>query len=72
MQPRIVMHPNKPELDGKDVSDFKDPGGKLFFVEFANTVRKDGAGFVFYLCPKPGFSQPVPKISYVKGFEPWG
>ncbi len=72
MTPRVLMHPIKPELDGKDVSDMKDPEGKRLFVEFVQTVKKDGAGFVPYLWPKPGFDKPVPKISYVKGFAPWG
>jgi len=72
MTPRVLMHPIKPELDGKDVSDMKDPTGKHLFVEFADTVKKEGAGFVSYMWPKPGFDQPVPKISYVKGFTPWG
>ena len=72
LTPRVLMHPLKPELDGKDVTDLKDPAGKHLFVEFAETVKKDGAGFVSYLWPKPGFDQPVPKISYVKGFAPWG
>jgi len=72
MTPRVLMHPIKPELDGKDVSEMKDPSGKRIFVEFADVVRKDGAGFVSYLWPKPGFEQPVAKISYVKGFSPWG
>ena len=72
MTPRVLMHPIKPELDGKDVSDMKDPTGKRLFVEFVGAVKKDGAGFVSYLWPKPGFAQPVPKISYVKEFSPWG
>ncbi|MEI2771161.1 MAG: methyl-accepting chemotaxis protein [Candidatus Competibacter sp.] len=69
--PRMVMHPFKPELDGKDLRDFKDPTGKHLFVEFVEAVKKDGAGMVSYLWPKPGFEQPVPKISYVKEFKPW-
>lgn len=72
MQPKMVMHPYKPELDGKDLSDFKDPAGKKLFVEFVETVKKSKAGFVHYLWPKPNFKDPVPKVSYVKGFEPWG
>jgi len=72
MGPVMVMHPFKPELDGKDLSGSKDPNGKHLFVEFVNVVRKQGAGFVDYLWPKPGFNEPVPKISYVKGFKPWG
>jgi len=72
MGPVMIMHPFKPELDGQDISGFKDPNGKQLFVEFVNTVRNSGAGFVDYLWPKPGFNEPVPKISYVKGFKPWG
>ncbi|MBU1224678.1 MAG: EAL domain-containing protein [Gammaproteobacteria bacterium] len=72
LEPRMVMHPVMPELDGKDLSDFTDPNGKRLFVEFVDTVRKSGAGFVDYLWPKPGLTRPVPKISYVKGFSPWG
>ncbi|MEZ5786049.1 MAG: methyl-accepting chemotaxis protein [Xanthobacteraceae bacterium] len=72
MHPRMVMHPMKPELDGKDLSEAKDPSGKRLFVEFANTVKKDGAGFVSYEWPKPGADKPQPKLSYVAGFAPWG
>ena len=44
MQPRMVMHPIRPELQGQDLSANKDPTGKHLFVEFVNTVKKDGAG----------------------------
>ncbi|HEX9307131.1 MAG TPA: methyl-accepting chemotaxis protein [Anaeromyxobacter sp.] len=72
LHPRMVMHPTRPELDGKDLTDDADPSGKRLFVEFARTVRRSGAGYVEYLWPKPGSSVPVRKISYVKLFEPWG
>ena len=70
--PTVVMHPIKPELNGKDVSGLKDPNGFALFVGFADMVRKSGEGFVPYLWPKPGLSNPVEKLSYVKGFSPWG
>ena len=66
------MHPIKPELEGKSMSEVKDPTGKVLFVEFVNVVKASGAGFVDYLWPKPGSEKPVQKLSYVKGFEPWG
>jgi methyl-accepting chemotaxis protein len=72
MTPRSVMHPIKPELDGKDLSDLKDPTGNRLFVGFVDVVKSQGAGFYSYLWPKPGFEQPVAKISFVKGFTPWG
>ena len=71
MQPQVVLHPIKPELEGKDASTIKDPNGTALFVEFVNTARKSGAGFVSYQWPKPGSEAPQPKISYVKHFQPW-
>ncbi len=72
LQPRMVMHPIKPELDGKDLSQDADPDGKKLFVEMVAVAKAKGAGFVAYRWPKPGASAPVPKISYVKAFAPWG
>ena len=72
LHPRMVMHPIKPALDGKDLSESVDPDGKALFVEFVKTVRANGAGFVDYMWPKPGENEPQPKISYVKIFKPWG
>jgi len=72
MHPTMVMHPIKPELQGKDLSDFKSPIGQLIFVDFVKQIKTGGDGFVPYLWPKPGENDPVQKISYVKGFEPWG
>jgi len=70
--PRMIMHPLKPELNGQDLTDNKDPNGKRLFVEFANIVKKQGSGFVDYQWPKPGKDAPQPKLSFVTGFEPWG
>jgi methyl-accepting chemotaxis protein len=72
LQPRMIMHPFKPELDGKDISDEKDPNGKRFFVAMAEICKKDAAGFVDYMWAKPGSTKPVPKISYVKLVPEWG
>jgi len=67
----IVTHPIKPTLNGKDLSAFKDKGGKQIFTEFANVAKTDGEGFVDYVWPKPGFETPQPKVSYVKLFKPF-
>ena len=72
MHPTMVMHPMKPALNGKDVSDVKDPTGKAIFVEFAKAARGTSGAFVLYQWPKPGNEKPVQKLSYVKQFEPWG
>ncbi|MGV2099462.1 methyl-accepting chemotaxis protein [Rhizobium sp. 21-4511-3d] len=72
MHPNMVMHPIKPELNGTDLTQNKDPNGKFLFVEFVNMVKAHGQGFVDYYWPKPGAEQPVLKYSHVAGFEPWG
>jgi methyl-accepting chemotaxis protein len=68
----MVMHPFKPELNGKSVTDLRDPAGKYMFREFVDTARRDGSGTVAYQWPKPGQAKPEPKISYVAQFVPWG
>ncbi|MDX1319911.1 MAG: methyl-accepting chemotaxis protein [Oceanospirillum sp.] len=72
MQAVVVMHPIKPALNGKDLSKLEDPNGKRLFQSFVDTVRAKGQGNEGYLWPKPGFEQPVEKVSYVAGFKPWG
>lgn len=72
MRPHVVMHPIKPELDGKDASGIKDPNGVALFQKFVDVVRAQGKGFVPYQWPRPGSNHPVDKLSYVQGFEPWG
>ena len=69
---RMLMQPIKPEMEGKDLSENKDPAGKRLFVEIANVVKAQGAGFVPYMWPKPGQQEALPKISYSKLFAPWG
>jgi methyl-accepting chemotaxis protein len=71
-EPRMIMHPIKPEMDGTDLSQNTDPNGVRIFVEFVKVCQSQGAGFVNYYWPKPGSPKPVPKISYVKQFSDWG
>ncbi len=72
MNVRLITHPFKPELNGKDVSGVKDPDGNAVFVRFVDTVKKNGSGYLSYLWPKPGQDKPVEKVSFVEGFAPWG
>lgn len=69
--PTMVMHPIKPQLNGKSVANVKDPDGTLLFINMVNVVKEIGQGFVPYKWEKPGFDKPVDKISFVKGFTPW-
>ncbi|TLX53962.1 methyl-accepting chemotaxis protein [Stutzerimonas nosocomialis] len=72
MTPRMVMHPMLTKLEGQDLSTTKDPDGKALFVEMVDIARRKGAGIVAYQWTKPGETEPLPKISYVQLFQPWG
>jgi methyl-accepting chemotaxis protein len=67
----VLMHPFKPALVGTDPAAFKDPDGTLVFVDALNVVRDAGAGFTYYLWPKPGQEKPQPKLAYDTGYKPW-
>ena len=49
--PKMIMHPYKPELNGKDLAGYKDPNGKHLFVEMVDVCKQNGAGFVDYMWP---------------------
>lgn len=68
----MIMHGAKPSLNGKSMKGFKDPNGVLLFDEMVTVVKSTGEGYVEYMWPKPGQESAAAKISYVKGFAPWG
>lgn len=68
----MVMHPVNEKLVNQKLNEKKDPNGKYLFVEMVEVVKKDGEGYVNYEWPKPNETVPTPKISFVKGFTPWG
>ncbi len=70
--PTMILHPVKPELDGKDLTTFKDANGKAMFVEFVRAAQAPDGGYVHYLWRKPGSDKGVDKLSFVKRFAPWG
>ncbi len=71
LEPKMLMHPVKPELNGKSVGDMKDPNGKQLFIEMVKIAREKGEGLVEYQWSKPGAAEPVDKISYVKLVKEW-
>lgn len=64
---------------GSDVSklgtnriDLVDKKGNKFVREIISTGKDQKEGFVTYYYPKLGEEIPLPKLAYVKLFEPWG
>jgi len=71
--PNMIMHPYRIELINTDLSNYKDPNGKKLFVEATRVVNQEEEGFIDYMWQwKDDSTRIVPKLSYVKGFEPWG
>jgi methyl-accepting chemotaxis protein len=72
--PKIIMHPLKSELDGKDATDLRDQAGNYLFRDMAAIAKSSGDGWVKYVWPKPGHpdqKQAFPKGSHVLTFKPW-
>lgn len=70
--PRMIMHPYRNELINSDLVDYVDPNGKKLFVEATKIVASEGQGFIDYMWQwKDDSTRIVPKLSFVRGFEPW-
>ena len=75
MHPRMIMHPYRRELIGKDLSSFKDvknKSGKFIFQEFVNLVKEKDEGYIQYLWQwMDDETRTAQKLSYVKGIPEW-
>lgn len=63
----VLLNPAFPEREGTNVHGQTDANGKPMHDEFMRVVRTKGSGWVDYVFPKPGQSQPSRKWTYVKG-----
>ncbi|MBB5191611.1 methyl-accepting chemotaxis protein [Silvimonas terrae] len=61
---------SNPKLLNKDMSNVADADGVLFVPEMVKAAR-NGGGFVSYAFPRPGSTEPKPKISYAAAFDDW-
>src|SRR5690606_20154374 len=70
-QPRMLMHPDRPDLEGKPLHDVLSADGKAIFPEFVRQAEA-GGGIVDYAWAKPGTGKEVDKTSFAALYEPWG
>ncbi|MDY7577452.1 methyl-accepting chemotaxis protein [Herbaspirillum sp. RTI4] len=68
----MLMHPIKPELNGKKLTDVKDTAGNSVFVNTAKAAKQPGGGFSNYVWPHVGATESSPKTSYSLNYQPWG
>ncbi|HEX7564236.1 MAG TPA: cache domain-containing protein, partial [Bradyrhizobium sp.] len=62
----VLLNPAFPKREGTNPHGERDANGKAFHDEFLKVVQSKGAGWVDYVFPKPGQSEPSQKWSYVK------
>ena len=73
MHPFMIMHPFRPDLEGRDLTLFKDAAGNYPFIAMVETVMSSEGGYVGYHWQwKDNPQKKGPKISYVEQFAPWG
>ncbi|MBR0827083.1 cache domain-containing protein [Bradyrhizobium manausense] len=61
----VLLNPAFPMREGTNVSGQKDAKGKLFHNEIIKTAETKGSGWVDYMFPKPGQTEPSQKWAYV-------
>jgi len=68
----VINNPLSPKINGKDMSGFQDARGQYMYRSIAAAgAMPRGEGYIAYWWPKPGATEPSPKIGYVARFEPW-
>ncbi|AXK40677.1 methyl-accepting chemotaxis protein [Crenobacter cavernae] len=72
-QTRSVMHPIRPEFEGKDQSHQKDTHGVPFVKLMVTNAATSAERTAFQLTefPRPGSKEPVAKLQFLRAFEPW-
>ncbi len=69
----VIMHPVKPEMNGTVQVFYIQDTKQNVYEAFANVINKNGgAGFLKYDYYKPGTDKRIPKLSYIRLFEPLG
>jgi cytochrome c len=66
MNANVLLNPAFPKREGTNVHGQKDAKGKLFHDEMIKTAETKGSGWVDYMFPKPGQTEPSQKWTYVK------
>jgi signal transduction histidine kinase len=71
-KPVMIMHPYRPDLEGRNLADFQDPTGNPLFMRFVELTRQEGSGYVPYIWQWQDTPEMEAKLSYVRLFVPWG
>jgi signal transduction histidine kinase len=69
MKLNVLLNPAFPQREGTNAHGEKDANGVFFHDDFVKMVEAKGSGWVSYMFPKPGQTQPSQKWSYVKAIN---
>jgi len=69
LKSNVLLNPAFPAREGTQVTGQKDANGKLFHDAIIQTAETKGSGWVDYMFPKPGQTQPSQKWAYVKAVK---
>jgi cytochrome c len=69
MKLNVLLVAAFPQNEGKNQTGKTDSNGKLYHDDFVKVVQSKGSGWVDYMFPKPGQTQPSQKWSYVKAMN---
>jgi len=69
LRSNVLLNPAFPAREGTQVTGQKDANGKLFHDAIIQTAETKGSGWVDYMFPKPGQTQPSQKWAYVKAVK---
>ncbi|MBP2302021.1 methyl-accepting chemotaxis protein [Azospirillum picis] len=65
-----LVHGLRPQVEGKNLLNLKDPDGVSFNV-LMTEAAKSGGGFVAFRHKRSDDAEPTPKIAYAAGYQPW-
>jgi methyl-accepting chemotaxis protein len=66
-----IANPNAHDQQGTNRLATKDPNGKPIVGSMIEVLKDADEGLTDYVYPKPGTTEPLPKLTYVKKFKPW-
>ena len=69
LKSNVLLNAAFPAREGTNTTGQKDANGKLFHHDFIRMAETKGSGWVDYMFPKPGQTQPSQKWAYVKAVK---
>jgi len=69
---KVTMHATRPELEGQSTVFYIEGTDINVYEAFADICNESGEGFLEYSYFKPGQNEKLPKMSFIKLFEPLG